>query len=206
MIQRELRLFGGWAVYAVPPATPYEQVYVKDPDAANPADLPGTLERTVYFAGFDPQLQDNSVAYFNDPANPVNTVRPQRYMVVGAGKQRGNSNVFDAFFGSKSDGSPGDRRVVLRPGSNGNPIEFIEPEDNNRSFTAPPDNSAVDARTTITDVAVINRVLDKSALAANPNSTTTAEVNFTISEPLPTAAHPRGLSYAVPKCLLGPRL
>ena len=59
-----------------------------DPD--DPDDLyhPRDPDRSVYFAGFEPNYNDDGVAYYNDPNKVTitnNSVRPGRYMIVGSG-------------------------------------------------------------------------------------------------------------------------
>jgi hypothetical protein len=87
-----------------------DQAYLWDPDDTDQVKkqkaFPLLMDRSVYFAGFDPQFQDDGVAFFNNingakgPVNLVQPVRPGRYMVIGSGDNKGNG-VYESQLGDR---------------------------------------------------------------------------------------------------------
>ena len=90
----------------------------KDPDDLDSKNVPNTVDRSIYFAGFDPDARNatwdqDGVAYYNDlTTNPVPSVRPGRYMVVGAGRSMGGGKYL-AEFGAKTGTRTSDRGIML---------------------------------------------------------------------------------------------
>ena len=109
----------------------YEQGGIdQDPDdpvlANRPQDIDGNFQadRSIYFAGFDPETihtrwdsEADGKAFYNDRAiNPVGPVRPGRYMVVGSGDEI-SSGVYESPLGdinpTSRSSAVGNRRLVL---------------------------------------------------------------------------------------------
>ena len=99
----------------------------RDPDSREFVEIPKQADRCVYFTDFDPETvnpgnwDDDGVAFFTETANSVPTVRPGRYMVVGAGKSDGTK--YTASFGNKpgsTEDSP--RGIVLDPTATGSDL------------------------------------------------------------------------------------
>jgi len=95
---------------------PAEEAAVWDPDAIDPKLRPQTpVDRSVYFAGFDPDHPEDGVAFFNDvgdetressdrpPArrNVAPPVRPGRYLVVGGGQDDDRDGVYESPLGER---------------------------------------------------------------------------------------------------------
>jgi hypothetical protein len=111
-----------------------EQDITKDPD--DPNNQPGGLNRSVYFAGFNPEQgsapgdprnipaattwQEDGTAFYNDytdaNARNIPPVRPGRYLVVGSGTETAaNSGIYESQLGQRLDQLPSDRpRKPLR--------------------------------------------------------------------------------------------
>ncbi|MDC0937287.1 hypothetical protein OAS39_13460, partial [Pirellulales bacterium] len=88
----------------------------------------------IYFTTQDPesgtrpgtgrQWDDDGAAFFVLPADPQGgTVRPGKHMVIGSGDDDGNQ-VFESLLGSKTDGSPADVKIKMRPGGS-RPIQLV---------------------------------------------------------------------------------
>ncbi|MCH2114401.1 MAG: hypothetical protein MK171_05770 [Pirellulales bacterium] len=167
----------------------------KDPDSPNTQHRPdndlqgivplagrGVAHRSVYFVGRDPAYEDDGVAFFNDLGNPVPSVRPGRYMVVGSGEQTSNG-VYVAKFGENSSQSsqrciqlktaPEVSDAVAVLGAGGNPVM-----NHTDAFpmTSPADDGTVvprlagDSHGSMCSVAIIDQ-------------TVTGQRRFTLSEP-----------------------
>ena len=108
----------------------------KDPDDRNSDNIPSTIDRSVYFTGFDPATNTNyyfdtasakraqGVGFYNRIANlnapnlatdnVVPPLRPGRYMVVGGGVETSaGSGQYLASFGAKTGSRSSTRGVVL---------------------------------------------------------------------------------------------
>ncbi len=135
----------------------------RDPDDPVLANRPDTIDRRVYFAGFDPGYNEEAVpvtAFYNDVVkNPIRPVRPGRYMVVGSGDETTTtSGVYESPVGDLDPSKSGTivRRMVLEPGNLSQPLRFIEPVGTPTIPQPDPDPDYSDRA--ICDVAVINTV------------------------------------------------
>lgn len=177
----------------------------KDPDDRDRDNIPLTIDRSVYFAGFDPgyNRQHHGVAFFNsDPSAPVNPgvvdnrvppLRPGRYMVVGAGEEV-EPGKYLANFGAKTGLRTSTRGIVLNTRRSTDAVRAVElrgagdPADPNSIVQDPagfpvqtlPDNVLPpipgDNSPSMTDVAIIDRF-------TNPRDGQVDTRPFNISEP-----------------------
>ncbi len=186
-------------------------LHPEDPDEDNqPTDLKGEprADRSVYFAGFDPETvdrpnpafswEDDGVAFFNefDERNPgasarnkVPPVRPGRYMVVGAGEEMGPGEYLAKF--GENNASNSRRGIWLRTDTGNNAVELTNSSGNTSmdsdgfSVAAPldPTNSAATRPLSLSSVAIINQTAN--------NPTPGADRIFNVSEP--AGGYPRSV-------------
>ena len=168
----------------------------KDPD--DRARMPSNPDRSVYFAGFDPQFGNDShkaianwpasgspdsdgTAFYNDFADAntrsVPPVRPNRYLVVGSGNETApNSGVYESQLGQRLDQLPSAR---LRK-----PLRRIEMNVNSGVDTVPirmVDNDAGDNSTAMQQPARQGAGQDSPTVAypmEPPSEQSVAQYNF----------------------------
>jgi hypothetical protein len=146
-------------------ASSSEEAMAWDPDALDPRVRPQTpVDRSVYFAGFDPDHPDDGVAFFNDiggrgreagdpaPARPnvAPPVRPGRYLVIGGGYDDDRDGVYESRLGErKGSRNPANagrstRRIELDP-RDGRPVRVRMVDADSATIRDPQANLTLEA-------------------------------------------------------------
>ncbi len=147
----------------------------KDPDDLDNQNVPSTIDRSIYFAGFDPESRNptwdnDGVAFYNDlPNNNVPSVRPGRYLVVGAGKSMG-AGEYLAEFGAETGSRTSTRGIMLNTLNSTNASNAVAMHGANATTVMDPAGFPVespadsalpqipgDNRPSVADVAIINQ-------------------------------------------------
>ena len=147
----------------------------KDPDDLDNQNVPSTIDRSIYFAGFDPEARNatwdrDGVAFYNDlQNNAVPTVRPGRYMVVGAGKSTG-AGEYLAEMGARTGSRTSNRGIMLNTPASPNATNAVSLRGANGTTVMDPANFPVESpadaalppipgvnRPSVADVAIIDQ-------------------------------------------------
>ena len=86
-----------------------------DNDLIRPSIATSVADRSVYFTGVDPNLPGDGVAFYNSATNVVPSVRPGRYLVIGAGEPQGGGEYLAKF--GEDINSASQRGIRLRAGA-----------------------------------------------------------------------------------------